>query len=173
MLLAPQETRTFFTSFTTWERRSILQSEPLCDLLLDVIRENRGKQRFQVHEFVFMRDHVHLILTPTPLVPLEKAVQFIKGGFSYRAKKEMKFNGEIWQKGYNERRIKDAEDYGQHVVYIWMNPVKGHLVERPEEYKYSSARLKAEVDPAPLQFQRRAQGPGPKPILRTNAFPLD
>jgi putative transposase len=156
MLLAPQETRTFFTSFATWGRRSILQSEPLCDLLLDVIRENRSKQRFQVHEFAFMRDHVHRILTPAPLVPLEKAMQFIKGGFSFRAKNERNFNREIWQKGYNERRIKDADDYAQRVEYVWTNPVKAHLVERPEEYKYSSARLKAEVDPAPFQFQRRS-----------------
>lgn len=153
MSLAPQETRTFFVSSATWQRRLILQSNPLCDLLLDVIRENRSKQRLQVHEFVFMPDHVHLILTPAPLVSLEKAMQFIKGGFSYRAKKEMNFNFEIWQKGYNEHRIGDGDEYAQHVEYVWMNPVEAGLVEQPEEYPYSSARLKAEVDPAPLQFQ--------------------
>jgi putative transposase len=157
MLLAPQETRTFFTSSATWGKRLILQSHPLCDLLLDVIRENRAKHRFQVHEFVFMRDHVHFILTPAPLVSLEKAMQFIKGGFSFRAKNEMNLNLEIWQKGYNEHRIKDAEEYAQHVEYVWMNPVRAGLVERPEEYPYSSARLTAEVDPAPLQFQRRSR----------------
>jgi putative transposase len=102
MLLAPQETRTFFTSFATSERRFILQSERLCGLLLDVIRQNRAKGRLQVHEFVFMRKHVHLILMPAPLVSLEKAMQFIKGGFSYRAAKEENVNHEIWQKGYNE-----------------------------------------------------------------------
>src|SRR5664279_2111792 len=67
MLLASQEARTFFPSSATWERRLILQSNPLCDLLLDVIRENRAKQRSQVHEFVLMPNHVHLILTPAPL----------------------------------------------------------------------------------------------------------
>ena len=80
-------------------------------------------------------------------------MQFIKGGFSYRAKKEMGLNFEIWQKGYNEHRIRNAEEYAQHVEYVWMNPVKAGLVERPEEFPYSSAQLKAEVDPAPLQFQ--------------------
>jgi putative transposase len=158
MLPAPQETRTFFTSFATWERRFILQSNPLCDLLLNVIRESRTRQRFQVHEFVFMRNHVHLILTPAPLVSLEKAMQFIKGGFSYRARREMIFNGEIWQKGYNEHRIRDADEYAKHVEYLWMNPVKAGLVEHPEEYPYSSARLNAEVDPAPQQFQLKPRG---------------
>jgi putative transposase len=158
MLPASQETRTFFTSSTTWERRSLLQSQSLCDLLLDVLRENRAKQRFQVHEFVFMRDHVHLILTPSPLASLEKAMQFIKGGFSYRAKKELNFQGEIWQKGYNEHRIGDAEEFAKQVEYIWMNPVKAGLVERPEEYPYSSARLKGNVDPAPPHLQPKSRG---------------
>ena len=144
----------------------ILQSNRLCDLLLDVIRENRAKQRFQIHEFVFMPDHVHLILTPAPQVSLEKAMQFIKGGFSYRAKKEMGFNFEIWQKGYNEHRIGDADEYAQHVEYVWMNPIKAGLVEQPEEYLYSSARLKAEVDPVPLQLQRKTGDTAANPAAK-------
>jgi putative transposase len=154
MALAPQEARTFFATSTTWERRLILQSHPLCYLLLDVLRENRAKQRFQFHEFVFMPDHVHLLLTPAPLVSLEKAMQYIKGGFSHRAKKEMLFQGEIWQKGYKEHRIRDADDYAQHVEYIRTNPVKARWVEKPEDYPYSSARLTNDVDPPPPQFQR-------------------
>ena len=153
MSLAPQETRTFFVSFATWQRRPILQSHTLSDLLLDVMRENRKKQRFQLHEFVFMRDHVHLIITPAPIASLEKAIQFIKGGFSYRAKKEAAFQGEIWQKGFNERRIKDEIEYQQQAQYIRTNPVQARLVDRAEDYPYSSANLKAEVDPVPLQFQ--------------------
>ena len=93
-----------------------------------------------------MRDHVHLILTPAPNVSLEKAMQFIKGGFSFRAKKELNFHGEIWQAGYDQHRIRDAEAYAKHVEYIWQNPVRAGLVERPEEFPYSSARLRVEID---------------------------
>lgn len=154
MPLPPQEARTFFTTFATWERRPILQSHPLCDLLLEVIRENRAKQRFQIHEFVFMRDHVHLILTPAPLVSLEKAMQYIKGGFAHRAKKEL-LQGELWQKSYHDHRIQEAADYANHVEYIRLNPVKAGWAGKPEDYPYSSAQLKTEVDPPPPQFQRR------------------
>jgi putative transposase len=158
MTLAPQETRTFFISTATWKRRLILQSNRLCDLLLDVLRQNRAKERFQLHEFVIMRDHLHLILTPAPAIALEKAVQFIKGGFSYRAKKEMNFNGEIWQTGYNEQRIIDAQDYAKLAAYIWTNPVKSGYADSPEDFQYSSARLKTEIDlpPPHLQLKPRA-----------------
>ena len=153
MPFAPQEIRTFFISTATWERRSLLQSTPLCDLLLNVLRENRTKQRFDLHEFVIMRDHVHLILTPSSLVPLEKAIQFIKGGFSFRAKKDLNLMGEIWQQGYNEQRITDAHDYTEKAAYIQMNPVKAGYVDHPNQFPYSSARLKAEIDPPPSHFQ--------------------
>jgi hypothetical protein len=38
-------------------------------------------------------------------------MQFLKGGFSYRAKREMNFHCEIGQRGYNEHRIRDADEY--------------------------------------------------------------
>ena len=158
MPLAPQETRTFFVSFTTWDRRSILQSNSLCELLLDVLRDNRSKQRMEIHEFVFMPDHVHLIVTPAPLVSLEKAMQFIKGGFSFRAKRELNFNRNVWQKGYNEHRIKEALEYEQHVEYVWMNPVKAGIVTRAEDFVSSSAHLTSSVDPAPAQFRPLSRG---------------
>ena len=154
MPLAPQELRTFFTSFATWERAPILRSVRLCDLLLDVLRQDRIRKRYEIHEFVFMPDHVHLILTPSPTVSLEKAMQFVKGGFSFRAKRELSYNREVWQKGSNDHRIRDADDYAKHVEYVWMNPVKAGIVKRPEEYLYSSARLRNEVDPAPRHLRR-------------------
>jgi len=82
----------------------------------------------------------------TPLTSLEKAVQFIKGGFSYRAKKELGSNMEIWQKGFSDHRIRDASDYRLHAIYIRQNPLRKHLYEQPEQYPYSSASGRFELD---------------------------
>ena len=155
MPLAPQEDRTFFVTSVCFLRRPILQSEPFCNLLLDVFKENRGKRRFQLHEFVIMRNHLHAILTPAPEVSLEKAMQFIKGGFSYRVKKEMNCNFEIWQPGFKDHRIKDADDYRAHVEYIWNNPVRAGLVERAEDFPFSSAKLRDAVDEVPQWLKAR------------------
>jgi putative transposase len=89
MKLAPQEIRTFFVTSITNGRRSILQSRKMAGLFMDVLQENRKKSRFLLHEFVVMPDHFHLLITPATDVSMEKAVQFIKGGFSFRAKKEL------------------------------------------------------------------------------------
>src|SRR2546423_8250961 len=100
MPIAPQSVRTFFVTSVTHQRRALLQSERMAGLLIDVLYRNREKGRFLLHEFVVMPNHFHLLITPAPDIPLEKAVQFIKGGFSFRVKKELKSNFEIWQTGF-------------------------------------------------------------------------
>ena len=107
---APQSTRTFFVTSTTAGRRALLQSDRMAQLLVDVLAENRRKRRFLLHEFVIMPNHFHLLLTPAAEIPLEKALQFIKGGFSYRAKREIHFAFEIWQASFVNHRVGDAED---------------------------------------------------------------
>jgi REP-associated tyrosine transposase len=151
---APQEIRTFFISTNAIDRRSIFQTDRMALLLLDVLRDNREKKRFLLHEYVVMRDHIHLIITPAHEHSLEKCVQFIKGGFSFRSKRELGFEREIWQPGFKDHRIDDARDYETHVVYVHQNPVKRGLVGKAEDYEYSSANPKIEIDRAPQQFQR-------------------
>ncbi len=59
---------------------------------------------------------------------------------AYRAKKELEFGGEIWEKSFYDRRVRDAEDYHVFRHYIQLNPVKKGLVAATEGYFYSSAR---------------------------------
>ena len=138
--------QTYMVTSSTWERRSLFRNERWARLFIDTLR-HYGESAYLVHEFVVMPDHFHILLTPKTSV--EKAVQFIKGGFSYRAKKELGSNMEVWQKGFSDHRIRDAGDYLRHVDYIRQNPVRKKLCERPEEYPYSSAAVDIELDPVP------------------------
>jgi putative transposase len=104
-------------------------------------------EAYLFHEFVLMPDHFHLLISP--LTSLEKAVQLIKGGFSFRAKKELGSNEEVWQRGIADHRIRDAEDYDRHLQYIHLNPVKKHLCGAPADYRYSSAFPGWKLDPIP------------------------
>ena len=130
----------------TWGRRTLFSREPWARLLIDALYHYRGSA-YLLHEFVIMPDHVHVLITPK--TSLEKAVQFIKGGFSYRAKKELESNMEVWQKGFSDHRIRDAGDYLHHVPYIRENPVRKHLCEVAVDYPYSSVRSEFELDPIP------------------------
>jgi len=135
---------TYMVTSATWERRDLFRNGRWARLLIDTLYHYRGTA-YLLHEFVIMPDHFHILLTPK--TSLEKAVQFIKGGFSYRAKKELGSNLEVWQKGFSDHRIRDAGDYLRHVDYIRHNPVRKHLCERAGEYPYSSPAAGVELDP--------------------------
>ena len=44
----------------------------------------------------------------------------------------------VWQKRFWERHIRCDEEFAANVRYCWINPVKHGLVERPEDWPYSS-----------------------------------
>ncbi len=107
-----------------------------------------------LHAFVVMPDHFHVILTPVEGVTLERCVQYLKGGFSFRAKKELAILREIWQPKYHDRRIRDKEECAAFIRYLEENPVKRGLVETASEFPFSSAnrRFVRELDRFPERF---------------------
>lgn len=70
-------------------------------------------------------------------ISLERVLQLIKGGFSYRLGKAKR--GLVWQESFTNHRIRDEQDYQRHAEYIRMNPVSARLVDAPELYPYSLA----------------------------------
>lgn len=120
----------------------LLQSERMATLLIDVLRTYASAGKFIVHDFVVMPDHLHLQFSLDNTISVEKAMQLIKGRFSYRAMKELAFAGEIWQPGFSEVRINDRKSFLRHREYIEQNPVKARLVDSPEKFPFSSAYLK-------------------------------
>ena len=147
--------QTYMITSSTWGRRALFSREPWARLLIDTLYHYRGTA-YLLHEFVIMPDHIHVILTPK--TSLEKAIQFIKGGFSYRAKKELGSNLEVWQRGFSDHRIRDASDYRVHKIYVQQNPVRRHLCERAEDYPFSSARPGIDLDPVPQGLKPIDQG---------------
>ena len=143
---ATNNSQTYFVTSDTWERRALFRAEPWARLFFKTLLFHRG-EAYLLHEFVLMPDHFHLLITPS--IALERAVQLIKGGFSYRAKKELGSNMEIWRRGFADHRIRDAEDYDKHVSYIHLNPVKKYLCAGPSDYRYSSAYPGWRLDPIP------------------------
>jgi putative transposase len=114
----------------------------MAELFVDVLRSNMKSGKLIVHDFVVMPNHVHILMTLPGDMSIEKAMQLIKGGFSFRANKELGFRGEIWQRGFSDVRIVDEQSFQQHREYIENNPVKAGLASSPEEYEYGSACLK-------------------------------
>jgi putative transposase len=134
--------RTFFVTTRTAAGKSLFQTERMTDLFVDTLRSIMRSKKITIHEFVVMPNHVHILMTLPGDVSLEKAMQLIKGGFSFRANKELGFRGEVWQRGFSDVRIVENDSFEKHRAYIDDNPVKAGLASSPEEYCGGSAYLK-------------------------------
>jgi putative transposase len=137
--------RVFFITTITAGRLPIFRRDSTSRLLLLTLAHDREQGKFLLNEFVIMPDHVHALLTPAPQLSLERVMQFIKGGFSYR----LKSHGPVWQESFTNHRVRDFEDYENHRRYIQMNPVRARLAECAELYPYSSAAGVMRIDPVP------------------------
>ena len=138
--------QTYFVTSDTWERRPLFVTDIWGRLFFQNLLSHRP-DAYWLHEFVLMPDHFHLLLTP--IGSLERSVQFIKGGFSHRIMKELGSKAEIWHRGFSDHRIRDGRDYVAHASYIHLNPVRRHLCNRPDEFRFSSAYPGWKLDPVP------------------------
>jgi putative transposase len=130
---------TYFVTFSTWNRRRLFQVENYARLFLTTLFHYRREGHYFLHAFVVMPEHVHLLFTPTQTVSIERAVQLIKGGYSHALGTLIGRKSEIWQRGFTDHRIRNAEDFAHHRNYIHQNPAVGHLVLNAFEYRYCSA----------------------------------
>jgi putative transposase len=115
----PAQTRdqTYFVSFQTAGRLPFFRNERWAIMLLNTLQ--RYTDSYALHDFVILHDHVHLLLSPD--CPLEKAVQLIKGGYSFQARREFAWKGELWQPGFTDHRVRDFSDFEAHLGYIGKN----------------------------------------------------
>jgi putative transposase len=132
----------------TAQRRRHFQVTATAELLQRTILDYRGQGRFLLHAFVIMPDHFHAIITPGPDVSLEKAMQFIKGGFSFRLKSKL----DVWMRSFNESQIMSAEKFDSCVRYIEENPVRRGLASTPDAFQFSSASCDG-LDPTPIHLR--------------------
>jgi putative transposase len=125
---------TYFVTSITSGRRRLSQVAANAELFLETLQTYRHQGHYKLHAFVVMPDHIHLLLTPQGET-IERVMGLIKGGFSHR----LASKGPVWQRGFTDHRIRDAEDFRIRRAYIHQNPVRAHLVDLTESYPYSSA----------------------------------
>ena len=134
--------RTFFAGCKTHMAERFFEAPNEADLIIDVLRTNTPAGKFKLHDFVVMPDHFHVLLIVDGNTSIERAIQLIKGGYSFRRNKELGLEGEIWPPGFSDIRVRDRKSFLAHKKYIDENPVKAGLAKSAEDYPYCSAYFK-------------------------------
>ncbi|MFC1712683.1 transposase [Candidatus Poribacteria bacterium] len=96
-------------------------------------------ERYYLHGWVIMPNHVHALITPRRAHRLLDIVRSWKSYTANKANRILGRNGTLWQAGYFDRFIRNDHHFAAALAYIEDNPVKAGLCSKPEEWRYSSA----------------------------------
>lgn len=103
-----------------------------------------------IHAYVLMTNHVHLLATPRSPGGLSRMMQSVGRRYVRYFNVMQRRSGTLWEGRYKATLI-DSESYLLTCMrYIELNPVRAGMVARPEDYPWSSYRAHAEGMPSPL-----------------------
>jgi putative transposase len=117
-----------------------LRGPEIASLVLEAIHyRNQVSQEYDLHSFVVMANHVHLLATPH--VPVAKVIQSRKRFTARECNRMLGHTGKpFWQDESYDRLVRGKTESERIARYIEMNPVNAGLVASPEEFPWSSAR---------------------------------
>ncbi len=95
--------------------------------------------RYRLHAWVIMPNHVHVLVTPIGAEALSMIVHSWKSFTAKKANALLGRKGAFWATEYFDRAIRDDAHFSNAVAYFAMNPVKAGLCGAPEAWRFSSA----------------------------------
>lgn len=97
-------------------------------------------ERYRMIAWVIMPNHVHTLVETIKGYPLYSIVHSWKSYTAQEANRILGRTGRFWFREYFDRYIRDERHFVNAVRYTHNNPVKAGLVEKPEDWPFSSAR---------------------------------
>ncbi len=115
-----------------------LAQEAIARLVVESLRRGVLLGHYELGAYVIMANHVHALLLPKVSPP--RLLQSLKGATARQANLVLGRTGEtFWQAESYDHWVRDEGEWDRIVAYIGNNPVKAGLVERAEDYRWSSA----------------------------------
>ncbi|MCP4581216.1 MAG: hypothetical protein GY839_06330 [candidate division Zixibacteria bacterium] len=113
------------------------------EILIDQIRLARNRHSFKLLGYVFMPEHVHLVIYPLPDTKVGYLIGAIKSHMAKRYFTAANINPSdfpnvFWQKRCYDHNCHTVSTVKEKIKYCHNNPVKRGLVESPGDWPWSS-----------------------------------
>ena len=116
------------------------------------LKEYSRQYDVRIYAWVFMTNHVHLLATPQADNGISKMMQSLGRMYVRYFNRAYKRSGTLWEGRYKSCLIQ-SESYLLHCYrYIELNPVHAQMVQRQEDYYWSSHAAYALGKPSSLLF---------------------
>ena len=159
-------------TFSCYQRLPLLSRDRTRWWLIEALRNARQRMQFDIWAYVIMPEHVHILLRPrAPSYDIARILSSIKGPVGRKAITYLEVRApaflekltvvrhdgacerRFWQAGGGyDRNVVEVTTALKIIEYIHLNPVRRGLVERPEDWPWSSARWYAGQRPVPLEM---------------------
>lgn len=103
-----------------------------------IITDEKGEPLVEILCYCLMPNHFHLVLKQIVDLGVPRFVQLIGNGYSHYFNKLHERVGPLFQGKFKAVRIQDNKQLLHVSRYLHLNPVVSSLVERPDEYPWSS-----------------------------------
>jgi REP-associated tyrosine transposase len=124
-----------------------------------------------VHGYAVMGTHFHAVVR-LAAGSLSAAMQELVGGYARWWNKQHDRFGHAFRNHYDHRRIESQEHLIATIRYVDLNPVAARMVERPEDFRYTSYRAHVGLE-HPIAFLAQSEFlklMGPTPDLAREAY---
>jgi len=167
---AKDNDKAYFVTITTVNWVDVFTRLNHKTTIIDSLRYCQQQKGLEIYAYVLMPSHLHMICRAKEGFELSNIIRDFKKFTSKKIiqniqdepesrrewllelfskacehlKREQEYK--VWQDGYHAEEISSNKFIYQKLNYIHDNPVKDRIVEKPEDYLFSSARNYAELD---------------------------
>ena len=135
------------------------------------LKESASKYDVAVHAWVFMTNHVHLLVTPKTADGVSKMMQTLGRYYVRYFNHRHQRTGSLWEGRFRSCVIDNDAYFMTCQRYIEMNPVRAGMVVSPEEYRWSSYRAHGMGSPVAMWSPHDLyQQLGSTPAARIEAY---
>jgi putative transposase len=154
-------------------RQQVFFSDADCQLYLDLVRAQAGRQRLQIWAYCLMPNHVHFVVVPERTGSMARAFGRAHADYARHFNLQRRSCGHVWQARYYSCPL-DRVQLWLAMAYVERNPVRAALVPDASDYPWSSAAAhtgQAAADWLRLEDWQREYSPERwGEVLRTSVF---
>mgnify|MGYP003571099500 FL=1 len=104
------------------------------------LKEGASRYNIDIHAYVLMTNHIHILATPHDKDGITRMMQYIGRFYVSYINHTYGTSGSIWEGRYKSSLIHDEEYLLTCMRYIELNPVRANMVRSPGHYRWSSYR---------------------------------
>ena len=152
-------------------RQAIFMDSADFQRMLALLQANAQDQQVQIHAYVLMSNHLHLLLTPMQNDSLPKMMQAVGRSYVLYFNKRHRRSGTLWEGRYRSALIQTERYFLACMAYIDLNPLRAGMVAQAADYLWSShghyigRQNEAWLSPHPLYWDM-----GNTPFAREAAY---